>query len=67
MPRSLRLVALALPLLLAGGAPAQTFQGLDSPPQQPKKAKPKPSTTSTTKPASATQTSGQQGQGSGST
>ncbi|MGZ6071236.1 MAG: adventurous gliding motility protein GltC, partial [Myxococcaceae bacterium] len=66
MPRSLRLVALALPLLLAGGAPAQTFQGLDSPPQQPKKTKPKPSTTSsTTKPASATQTSGQQGQGLG--
>ncbi|MGZ5958865.1 MAG: adventurous gliding motility protein GltC, partial [Myxococcaceae bacterium] len=66
MPRSLRLVALALPLLLAGGAPAQTFQGLDSPPQQPKKAKPKPSTTSsTTTPASATQTSGQQGQGLG--
>lgn len=62
MPRSLRLVALALPLLLAGGTLAQTFQGLDSSPQQPKKPKPKPSTSSsTTKPASATQTSGQQG------
>ena len=61
MPRSLRLVALALPLLLAGGTPAQTFQGLDTPPPPPKK--PKPSTSSTTKPASATQTSGQQGLG----
>ena len=63
MPRSLRLVALALPLLLAGGTLAQTFQGLDSTPPPPKKTKPKPSTTSTTKPASATQTSGQQGLG----
>ena len=63
MPRSLRLVALALPLLLAGGTLAQTFQGLDSSPPPPKKTKPKPSTTSTTKPASATQTSGQQGLG----
>ncbi len=53
MLRSLRLVALALPLLLAGGTLAQTFQGLDSPPPPPKK-KPKPSTTSTTTPASAT-------------
>ncbi|HSP19495.1 MAG TPA: adventurous gliding motility protein GltC [Myxococcaceae bacterium] len=66
MPRSLRLLALALPLLLlAGGAPAQTFQGLESPPPPPKKTKPKTSTptSAATKPASATQTSGQQGLG----
>ena len=62
MPRSLRLVALALPLLLAGGAPAQSFQGLETTPPPPKKTKPKTST-STTQPASTAQTAGQQGLG----
>ena len=62
MPRSLRLVALALPLLLAGGAPAQSFQGLETTPPPPKKTKPK-SSTSTAQPAFAGQTAGQQGLG----
>jgi outer membrane protein assembly factor BamD (BamD/ComL family) len=55
MFRPLRSVALALPLLVASGAFAQTFQGLDSP-QQPKKKKVSKakSTSSATKPASQT-------------
>jgi hypothetical protein len=54
MFRSLRPVALALPLLVGAGAFGQTFQGLDSPPP-PKKATKSKSSSSTTKPASATQ------------
>jgi outer membrane protein assembly factor BamD (BamD/ComL family) len=65
MFRSLRPLVLLLPLLIAGGAWGQTFQGLDSP-QQPKKKKAakKSSSTksaasksSTTAPASSTATS----------
>ncbi len=47
---SLRPLALLLPLLLAGGALGQAFQGLDSPPPPKKKAK---KSSSSTKPASA--------------
>ncbi|HET9300229.1 MAG TPA: adventurous gliding motility protein GltC [Candidatus Polarisedimenticolaceae bacterium] len=52
MFRSLRPVALLLPLLLAAGASGQAFQGLDSP-QQPKKKKAKKSSSSSGKSAAA--------------
>ena len=54
MFRSLRLLALALPLVMAAGAFGQAFQGLDTPPPPKKKSKPKSSTTNGTKPASTT-------------
>jgi hypothetical protein len=61
MFRSLRPVTLLLALLVAGGASAQAFQGLDSPQQPKKKAKKSSSSsksatskTGTTTPASAT-------------
>src|SRR4029453_8841335 len=52
MFRSLRPLVLLLPLVIAGGAWAQTFQGLDSP-QQPKKKAAKKSSTSSTKSAAS--------------
>lgn len=56
MFRSLRPAALALSVLLAGGALGQTFQGLESPPPPPKKKTKPKSTSSTSKPASGTST-----------